>query len=273
MVESILGRNLIDISASYLIEHGFLTPPFIKSWCESKGIKVLQPITLKENIDIVNDDLIELKEILKSVEVAIVASYGKILPADILNLPSKGFLNIHPSNLPKFRGPSPIESVLLTGANEITITLMKLDTGMDTGDILVQGILDINLEDTALTLKHKCGNYGATLIVNCLDAYINGNIKLIKQNDDEATICKFIKKEDGEVKLIDNLNEIKNKYRAYYPWPGIFFFHDLDGKIIRVKISSIKLNSNNLDDLIEKVIPEGKKEMSWNDFKNGYIKK
>jgi methionyl-tRNA formyltransferase len=260
-----------------------LTAPMIKKWGESKGVKVIQPSRLKpssEDLDINNpDNKIDgynlLKAILSDMDVCIVASYGKIVPKELLDLPKYGFVNIHPSDLPNFRGPSPIESQLLSNYKELVISIMKLDAGMDSGEIIIKNKIQIHELDTVQTLEIKAGQIGGELVSHILLDYIGGNIKLQKQDDTQKTICKFVKKEDGEIKLADNLQEIKNKWRAYYGWPGIFFFlkHNTHGieKHIRVKISAFNLKENSLEKCIERVIPEGKKEISFEDFKRGYL--
>lgn len=276
-----------------------LTAPMIKTWGESKSIKVIQPSKLRpsaEDLDINNpDNKIDgynlLKAILSDMDVCIVASYGKIIPQELLELPKYGFINIHPSNLPEFRGPSPIESQLLNNYKELVISIMKLDAGMDSGDIIIKNKIDITELDTTQSLELKAGQVGGELLFNILPDYVGGNIKSVMQDESSKTICKFIKKEDGEIKLSiqeilveisrEKLSEIKSKHRAYYPWPGIFFFlkHKIhsEEKEIRIKISEVNLNNSSsdgaqkLEDIILKVIPEGRKEISFEDFKRGYL--
>jgi len=252
--------------------HQELSSPYIKSWCESKNIKVYQPEKLKDNNEIL--------DMLKEVDLCIVASYGKIIPENILNTPKLGFLNVHPSMLPLYRGPSPIESQLATGAKEIGISIMKLDSEMDHGPILIQSKISININDNSHTTEIKSGQAGGELLVQIFEAYISGNLKAVQQEHDKATFCKFIKKEDGEIKIDFNnkeslgqinIEEIKNKFRAYTPWPGIYFLHTHKEKTIRVKISEVNLDTENIETLIQKIIPEGKSEMTFESFKNGYI--
>ncbi len=268
-----------------------LTAPMIKTWAESKQIIVIQPSRLKpttEDLDTNNPDhKIDgynlLKTILSDMDVCIVASYGMIIPEELLNLPKHGFINLHPSDLPNFRGPSPIESQLINNYKELPLSIMKLDAGMDSGDIIIKNKLNIEDYDTAQSLELKAGSAGGELISNILEDYINGNIKLQKQDNDKKTICKFIKKEDGEMKLSveelvnpeliseEKLLEIKNAWRAYYGWPGIFFFLKHSDKIMRFKISSFNTKENSLEKCVERVIPEGKKEISFEDFRRGYL--
>ncbi len=247
-----------------------VTPPMIKKWCATKNIKVLQPEVLK-NINQIDQD----SPILKDYDLAIVASYGKIIPENMLSIPKYGFLNIHPSDLPKYRGPSPIESALLTGEREIVVSIMKLDSGMDTGPILVKQEMRLSILDTAQSVELKAGQMGGELLTNILEHYVSGALVPTDQNASQATVCKFIEKSDGEIKLTDNLESIKNKWRAFYPWPGIFFFiehkkHEQE-KEIRVKINAFDLLADDINSCITKVTPEGKTEMTFEDFKRGYF--
>ena len=253
-----------------------MTPPMIKKWCEIKGIKVLQPESLKNlnNVGVENEN--NLHPLLQNYDLAIVASYGKIIPENILNIPTYGFLNVHPSDLPRYRGPSPIESALLAGERALIVSIMKLDAGMDSGPILIKQSLDMSMLDTAQSLELKAGQIGGELLSQIIPHYVDGTLIPKEQNHAEATICKFIEKSQGEIKLTDNIEEIKNKWRAFYPWPGIFFFikhkiHD-EEKDLRIKISEFNLLEENIETCIIKVIPEGKSEMTFEDFKRGYLR-
>ncbi len=237
--------------------------PKIKTWCDIKGIKVYQPENLKDNE--------ELKEMLKDFDMSIIASYGKIIPEGILNMPRLGFLNVHPSMLPLYRGPSPIESQLLTGAKEIGLSLIKIDKEMDHGPILLQSRLSIDDKDNSHTVEIKSGQLGGEMLSQIFEAYTEGHLLAKEQNHELATYCKFINKADGEIKLEENIETIKNKFRAYTPWPGIFFMHIHNENNIRVKVSEISFEAEDIDTLIQKVIPEGKSEMTFESFKNGYI--
>lgn len=243
--------------------HQTLTPPSIKKWCELKGIAVYQPEKLK--------DLDNTSPLLQDYDLAIVASYGKIIPQNILNTPKHGFLNVHPSELPLYRGPSPIESQLRDGLKEIGLSIMKLDTEMDHGPILAQNKIHVENNDTSATLEIKSGQIGGRMLVDCIEHYVNGSLIPKDQDHSRATVCKFIEKSEGEISLTDDIETIKNKWRAYTPWPGIFFFHTHSGKTLRIKINKLNPNANTLDQMIESVTPEGKSEIGWEDFKRGYF--
>ena len=254
--DSLQGRNMI------------LTAPHIKIWCEMKGIKVLQPAKLdKEFFDSLSSAVYNL---------FIVASYGKIIPDDILNIPKSGVLNVHPSLLPLYRGPSPIESALLNGDKNMGISIMKLDKEMDHGPILIQTQFEINKEATAGTLEVEAGQLGGELLTQVLIHYLDGTLIPKEQEHTKATICKKITKELGEIKLEDNANEARNKFRALTPWPSLYFFIKHNKKNIRVKVAKVDLikdinEKSKAEDIILSVIPEGKKEMDWESFKRGYI--
>lgn len=242
----------------------------IATWCETKNIKVWQPETLK-NIDSKNSPL---KEIV--FDVALVVSYPKILPKEILELPKHGTLNVHPSLLPKYRGPSPIQTALLNGETLTAVSIIKLNEKIDAGPILLQKEIEILDDDTNETLERKCGAEGGYMLAQILSHYLEGNLKLKEQNHSEATFTRKFNKADGEIKLEDNAIEVQNKFKAFLPHISIFFFLKHKGRELRIKISKINLDKdfakNKLAvDIIKNVIPEGKSEMLWEDFKRGYF--
>jgi methionyl-tRNA formyltransferase len=250
--------------------HLQMTAPHIKVWAEMKHISVYQPETLKE---LPPDS--PLHE--GGFDLFIVASYGKMIPDDILNLPKKGVLNVHPSLLPKYRGPSPIESALLDGAMTTGVSIMKLDAGMDTGPLLTQSAFMIHPSVTAGMLEVECGLLGGELLVQVLPHFMDGTLVPKEQDNAEATICKKITKELGEITLLTNAAEVQRKFRALTPWPSVYFFVEHKGKSIRVKVVGVNLTLAGTDtlvasDIITAVIPEGKHEMTFEDFKRGYLK-
>ena len=249
--------------------HMQLTAPYIKTWAEMKGIKVLQPVKLDEefihNLQSTTYDLF------------IVASYGKIIPENILTLPTHGVLNVHPSLLPLYRGPSPLESVLLSGDMTTGISIMKLDKEMDHGPILVQTAFVINSETTAGKLEVECGQVGGELLTQVLPPYLEGSLIPKEQDHSKATICKKITKDLGEITLDTPADEVRRKFRALTPWPSLYFFHKHDEKMMRFKVTAVDLTSYKeltsiAKDVILSVIPEGKKEISWTDFLRSYVK-
>lgn len=235
--------------------HQILTSPQTKVWAIENNIKVFQP-------NKINDEAIE--EIKKhSFDFFVVAAYGKILPEKLLNLSSIGTINVHPSLLPKYRGPSPIEYPFLSNDRVTGVSIMELDKEVDHGPIIYQETYEIknkeNSETLAKTLFTRGGEILADIIPNLAKDFPERKV----QNHSEATFTHKLKKEDGEIRLSDKGHEIWNKFRAYTPWPGIFYF-DENNK--RVKVTDMSFDGENME--INKVIPEGKKEVDYKIFLN-----
>lgn len=248
--------------------HMRITAPHIKTWAQIKEIPVFQPESLRE---LAKDSPLHEGKF----DVFIVASYGKIIPEDILNLPQHGVLNIHPSLLPLYRGPSPLESVLLDGHMTTGVSIMKLDKEMDHGPILVQTAYTIPTEATSGTLEVLCGQVGGELLTQVLESYCNGILIPKEQDHTRATICKKITKELGEITLETPADEVRRKFRALTPWPSVYFFHTHKNNTIRIKVTAVDLASYREDtstakDVILSVIPEGKKEIDFQSFLRGY---
>lgn len=249
--------------------HMHITSPHIKTWCNMKGIKVLQPSSLRE---LENDSPLLQKDIY---DVFIVASYGKIIPEAILTMPKKGVLNVHPSLLPLYRGASPIESTLLDGVMTTGVSIMQLDKEVDHGPILAQSAFMIRTDSTAGTLEVECGQLGGELLTQVLPSYCDGTLIPKEQDHTRATYCTKIEKSLGEIHLHDAAGDVQRKYRALTPWPGLFFFITHKNRAMRIKVSAVSMTIHGKDmkaqDVIEKVIPEGKHEISWEDFERGYL--
>lgn len=186
-------------------------------------------------------------EILRSLkpDMIVVAAYGKILPKDVLALPGFGCINVHTSCLPKWRGASPIQNALLAGATETGVTIMLMDQGMDTGDILTQKSLPITPEDTTRTLTEKLTNTAIELLLETLPLWVERRITPTKQNNDEATLCQLIEREDGHIMWTDEAESIHNRYRALSPWPGIFAYWKKNDDRLRLKLISISYQKQN----------------------------
>lgn len=248
--------------------HLVLTEPYIKTWAKLKGISVFQPESLK---DLSPDSPLHTNKF----DLFVVASYGKIIPEDILNLPAHGVLNVHPSLLPKYRGPSPIESALLDGGMTTGVSIMKLDSLMDHGPVLAQSAFMIPAEATSGSLEVSCGQTGGEMLVQCLPHYLDGSLVPTEQNHNDATVCKKITKDLGRMSLTDDVETIRRKFRALTPWPGLYFFIIHNGKEIRVKVNAVDLtsvkDSTFAQDYIISVTPEGKKQMDFESFKRGYL--
>ena len=248
--------------------HMNLTEPYIKTWAIMKGIEVFQPDTLK--------DLTPLSPLhSKKYDLFIVASYGKMIPEVILDIPSHGVLNVHPSLLPLYRGPSPIESALLDGVMTTGVSIMKLDKGMDSGPILVQSAFTISPYTNAGTMEVSCGQLGGELLVSVLPHYLEGSLIPQGQDETKVTICKKITKDLGLITLHDDIDSVRRKWRALNPWPSVYFFIEHDNKMMRVKVNELELveekESRLTEDYLLVVTPEGKKPMDWESFRRGYM--
>lgn len=228
-----------------------LTPSPTKVLAEKYNIKVLTPEKIDEAF------ISEIKSI--DFDLSIVVAYGNILPEEIINMPKFGTLNIHYSLLPKYRGAIPLEAALLNGDKETGVTIQKMVRKLDAGDIVAQEKVNISAEIKKEDLRKILIEAGAKLLSKILPEYTEGKIIPIPQDESLVSHYGKINKEDGEINLKDEPLTLWHKYRAYGGWPGIYFFKD--GK--RIKITLAKYENNSF--MIERVIPEGKKEI---DYKN-----
>lgn len=246
-----------------------LTPPPVKIWAQENNIKFIQPTNLKENSAGETSQIVELLN--ESWDLFIVAAYGKIIPENILEIPKYKTLNVHPSLLPKLRGPSPIESSILNDDRDIGVSIMRLDKEMDHGPIVTQekipyeniGVWPIN----ATKLKDFAAHFGGALLAKILPDWISGNIVEKEQDHTQATYCKKIIKADGLIDLDTDAYINYLKICAYCDWPGTYFFKENNGKKIRVTIKKALYKNDQL--VIESVVPEGKSEMPYLDFLRG----
>ena len=228
----------------------------VSLWADEHKIKCLKP-------EKITDEFIE--EFNKfNIDLSIVVAYGKILPEKIINITVFGTINIHYSLLPKYRGASPLESTLLNGDTKTGISIQQMVFKLDSGPIIKEVEIPINITDTKEDLRKKLIKLGAETLCDILPDIINKKINPKNQKDEDATFCKKIKKEDGLINLEDDPKGIYNKYRAFFGWPGIYFFAKQKDKLIRVKIVKAKYENNSF--IIERVIPEGKKEINYSDF-------
>lgn len=234
-----------------------LTPPPVKVWALAHNIPCLQPEKL--------DDTFTLQLSTFHFQLSIVVAYGKILSQQIIGLPEKGTVNIHYSLLPKYRGASPVESAILHGDTETGVTIQQMVLALDAGDILAEEKTVIDPNETAPALRKRLIKIGGELLTQTLPQIIDGSMQPQKQNNEGVSTCGKIKKEDGLIDLSDDPIKNYNKYRAYYGWPGVFFF--VDGK--RIKITEALFENNVF--IPTKVIPEGKKEISFEEFKKNNL--
>jgi len=237
-----------------------LTPPPIKIWSGQNNVPILQP----EKLD---KDFCHKLSVM-GYELFVVASYGKIIPKNILDLPKHKTLNVHPSLLPRLRGASPIQTAILS--EETTgVSIMRLDEKMDHGPIVDQEVVEFpSWPIPATELEDKLAHEGGKLLAHILPDWIPGNIEEQEQDEDQATYTKKITKEEGLISLSDSGELNYRRFLAYQPWPGTYFFANKGGQEIRVLIKDATLENGKFN--ILKVLPEGKKEMSFSDFSRNY---
>ncbi len=257
-----------------------LTPPPVKVCAEENGIKVYQPLTLKDG-----KALSILKEL--SPDIIVVVAYGKILPSEILSLPKYGCINGHASLLPRHRGASPIQWAIVSGDKETGVTVMQMDEGMDTGNIIDVEKTEIGEEETAEELFDRLSEISAALMVKVLKNIEKNGITSKEQPIDGVTYAPIIKKEMAKLDFREDAVTLNNKVRGFYSWPCAYF--ELDGKkikVIKAKPINCKFNEcgvvvesdnrfvisckNNTALEILTVKPEGKKEMSALSMLNGH---
>ncbi len=242
-----------------------LTPPPVKIWAQVNNIKFQQPIRLEIGnwkLEIIPD-------------LCIVTAYGKILPQWLLEIPKHGTLNVHPSLLPKYRGPSPIQSQILADDRDVGVTIMLLDEKMDRGPIVTSYQLPATSYSNiwpprASELEEVLAHAGGKLLVDAIPRWLAEKITPQEQNHQEATYTKKITREDGLIALEDVVHkpyETFLKIRAFDPWPGTYFFAERHGKQIRVKIKDAVFKNGALE--VTCVQPEGGREIAYRDLSRG----
>lgn len=252
--------------------------PAVKEWALARNIEVLQPEKL--------DSEFTCKLQAKNYKLCIICDYGKILPKEVLSVPPRGFLNVHPSLLPRLRGASPMRSAILTDEKKTGVTIMLVDEKMDHGPIISQKTVPIPgwstddqgrvFDGLALRSLGEGGppritdmerilmSEGGKLLAKIMPLWVRGDIEARVQNHDIATYCEIFKKEDGQLALSDNAYTNLLKIRAFEGWPGTYMYFVRGDKTIRTKIVDAHLEANAL--VIDRVIPEGKKEMGYEEF-------
>lgn len=225
-----------------------ITASPVKIFAEKNNIPVLQPEKLSE----VNWQKYDLNN-----TIAIVVAYGKIIPQSVIDLFPLGMLNIHYSLLPKYRGASPVEQAILNGDEETGVTIQKLIFKLDAGPIISVKKYSLDNKITTPELKNVLTEIGSELLLETLPKYLAGEIPVQEQNESLATHCGKIKKTDGEIKDSDSEINKWQKYRAFFGWPGVFYF-DENNKRVKVTLATFE----NEKFVIKKIIREGESEVS-----------
>lgn len=238
-----------------------LAPNVCKSWAIENKVKCHDGL-----------DIGELRN--ENCGLFIVASYGKILPSEVVFMPKHKTLNVHPSLLPEYRGAAPLPTTMLDDRKSTGVTIMRMDEKMDHGPIVATKDVAIGEWPTYEEFEELMAREGGKLLAGMLDDWVSGKIDEREQDHSKATFTKKIKKEDAEIDL-KNGDPYANfrKIQAYHEWPQAYFYatkkSDEDGKRLRVKVTRASWNNGELS--IEKVIPEGGREMAFSDLANGYL--
>ncbi len=208
-----------------------LAAPPVKARALELGLPVVQPTKLRTG---------EFGQWVKaqSVDVALVVAYGRILPADVLAAPRLGCVNVHASLLPKYRGAAPITWAIVRGETESGVTLMQMDAGMDTGDMLEQSKLAIGTDETAAELSLRLATLGADLVTRGLPKFVAGGYAPVKQEEARATMAPILDKQDGRVPFDSKAQAVHDHVRGMTPWPGAFVrFRGKTLKIIATRVA------------------------------------
>ena len=262
-----------------------LRPPPVKSAAERLGIPVVQPAELSPIPPALSAELFDL---------FIVAAYGKILPPELLIIPKHGALNVHPSLLPHWRGPSPIQYTILNGDADTGVTIILMDEKVDHGPIIRNAKFKIqNSKLTTPELTEQLAKIGADLLLKAIPEWLGGTIELEPQNELQATYAPKLKREDGHIDWSRPALELERMVRAFNPWPGAYAFWQKNGDRVRLAVESTEakgqkskvkglvgtvfehdgaLGVQTGDGVlaIERLRPEGKKSMHVQEFLRGH---
>jgi methionyl-tRNA formyltransferase len=201
------------------------SPP-VKEMALKHGLHVYQPVTLKNNSEF--HDLIVQGEF----DAVIVVAYGKMIPSNIISIPRFGFINVHASLLPKFRGASPINRALMTGCKTTGVSIMQIDEGMDSGPVFLQSQVTISDTDDAVSLSERLSLLGAEKLLETLLLLEQGRIVPTPQDHARATYSPMLAKEEGEIDWSQDPVSIYNKIRGLVPWPCAYTY--LNGKMLKI---------------------------------------
>ncbi len=262
-----------------------LVPSPVKQSALKVGLPIYQPEKIKTNEEL----QAKLREI--APDAIIVVGYGRIVPSWMLQLPKYGNINLHASLLPKYRGAAPIQWAIANGETVTGVTTMRIDEGLDTGDILLQREVSISENDTTETLAPTLAAIGADLMTETLQGLQAGDIHPQKQENTQATVAPLLKKEDGRIDFGCSAQEIYNRFRGFQPWPGAFTTFRGRGLnitamkpamkqipeeqvqqaqlLVKTQQLFVRCANHSAIELLE-VQPEGKKRISAEDFVHGY---
>lgn len=244
--------STVALEALYKSRHKILALVTRPDSKKGRGLKETFPqtkkVALKLNLTILQPENPNLGSFIETLEelsadLFVVVSYGKILSLELINLPKKFSLNLHPSLLPKYRGAAPINWALLNGELETGLSIIRLNQYMDSGDIITQKSIRIDIEDNALSLSKKLSEEGARLLVGTIDRIEEGNVEFMAPDEKLATYAPMLKKRDGLINWGKTAQTIYNQIRALYDWPGAYTF--LNGKLLKLFKAKVETSIKN----------------------------
>ncbi len=255
-----------------------IEPPPIKKAMAGSKMPILQPARIKER-----EAIEEVRTL--APDVIVVAAYGQILPRDVLEIPKVACLNLHASLLPRWRGAAPIQAAIAAGDQETGITVMYMDEGVDTGDILLQGRIDIRVDESGGSLHDRLAQIAPDALLESLGLLVKGSAPRIPQDNTLVTYAPKLKREDGKIDWSEPAEAIERKIRAFNPWPGAFMA--IDGRNLKIFSASIVDLSGKPGEILgsekefiiaageralslDEVQLEGKRRMSATEFLRGH---
>lgn len=208
-----------------------ITPPPVKILAQKNNIPIFQPEKIKPEADKI-----------KSLEpdLIVVIAYGKIIPQEILDIPTYGCINVHASLLPKYRGAACLNAPIINGDQETGVTIMQMEAGLDTGPILRQEKVSLTNKTILKEVHDQLAQLGAEILPQTLIDWVAGKITPQKQDDSQASYVSTLKKEDGRLDWSKTATELERRIRGLNPWPGTFTY-DKNGKIIKILAAEIDL--------------------------------
>lgn len=239
-----------------------VTPPPTKVWAIDHGIPVHQPTKL-------NDGTFESWLRDRRPDVCALTAYGRILKQPIIDAAPQGILNMHPSLLPLYRGPSPIQSVIINGEVETGVTIMRLSMDMDAGDILLQERVLIDPDDTGITLTNRLAELGGKILREAIDRVAAGTATFTPQDHSRATYCRLIEKRDGQIDWTKPAAEIHNLIRGAQPWPTAHCA--LENQTVKILQAAIVSESSDSSDRAPGTIMEVRKDRLHVSTGNGVL--
>jgi len=201
-------------------------------------------------------------------DLGVVASFGALIPQKVINWPKKGLLNLHPSLLPKYRGPTPIPTAILNGEKETGLTIIKVDEQIDHGPIVAQFKETIKEEDTSESLLNRLFAIGSDVLVTILPSFLEDRIEIKKQDHIKATFTQKLTRDDGKIDWSKPIDYQERFVRAMFPWPGAWGEVKANNQVKRLKILKAHLKNKKL--ILDLVQLEGKKPVTWKQFLEGY---